>query len=610
MENDDEFYDELQEFFLIETHERLEKIEQSFLDLEHNLDNSETNKIINTIFGFCHDVKGSSKSIGFHALSHLAHHLETILVSIKNKEIPLSEEIASLLLSSNDRIKDNLRQLTQDKKAEINNDDFIGQLNAYIQKSESVELSEAHDKEDKCQNEDETITETVDVLDEERPLGEILVDDHKVSPEDIERAAKYQQSKIGEILVDQGKIDSQILNDSLSKQKKSSQKSDEYIRISLSKIDEMVNYFGEQVILQSTLEYAKDNIDTNKDLMIKTITQLSKITHDLQQTAISLRMVSIKTLFSKLERVSRDCSKETGKQIVFHKSGEECELDKNILEGITDPLIHMIRNAVDHGIESSDDRMKQDKTPEGNIWLRAYPRSGYFYIEIQDDGQGLNKEKILQSALESKLIKDTNISDSAAWELIFRTGLSTRNEATELSGRGIGMNIVKNAIEKLKGTCTIESLAGKGTLFTIRLPQTLAIFNGMIIMVNGFRYIIANSDVIEVIPYVPSAIRRINENAVLDVKGDVIELIDLCQFLKVNSDEKDPEHLDPTILIVTHKNMKYGFKIDGIIAQQRIVYKAVGTEIKKVKGITGGTILGDGRVALILSPGELLANLH
>lgn len=593
MNDDDAFYAEIREFFLIETKDLLESTESCFLDLEKDPKNED---IVQSIFRLVHNIKGSAKSVGLNSLSEFAHHLENILVKIRNKEMEVSSDIASILLESNDRIKANIEALQEDVNTVLDNSDMI-------EKIEAILLGE---------NSSVVIEETEKVIEKNiinENLGTILIQENKVSAEDVAKAAKYQESKIGEILVDQGKLSEESLQDALSRQKKVPVKSEEYIRISLNKIDEMVNYFGEQVILQSTLEYAKDDVTQNQDLIQKTVSQLSKITYDLQQTAISLRMVSIKTLFSKLERIVRDSSKSLNKQIEFHKNGEDCELDKNILESIIDPLTHMVRNSVDHGIESCDERVMSGKEEVGNVWLNAYPRGGYFYIEIKDDGQGLDKEKILKKALEKGIIKDASISDSEIYDLIFRSGFSTKETATELSGRGVGMDVVRSSVEKLKGNCYIDSTPGEGSSFTIRLPQTLAIFNGMIIKVNGFQYVVANSDVVEVVPYDHKKSRKISSGAVIDIKGEVVEIIDLNSFLKVRSDVDCDEILEPSLLIVNYKNKKYGLTVDRLVAQQRVVHKPVGVEVREVKGITGGTILGDGKVSLILSPSELLAHI-
>ena len=450
---------------------------------------------------------------------------------------------------------------------------------------------------------------------EYKDIGTLLVENSDVSTEDVAQAVKLQNSKLGEILVEQGKVSSKDLDSALQKQKelpkKSGKKKEEYIRISLDKIDEMVNYFGEQVILQSTLEYAKEDLEANADLIRRTISQLSKITYDLQQTAISLRMVSIKTLFSKLERIVRDGSKSLGKEIEFVKYGDDCELDKNIMESIIDPLTHMVRNSVDHGIELPDDRAMSEKPRQGKVEMKAYPRGGFFYIEINDDGKGLDRDKIIEKAIAKKLIPvNHGLPDSEIYNLIFMSGFSTKENATELSGRGVGMDVVKTAIESLKGTCTIHSTPGQGTSFVIRLPQSLAIFNGMIVRINQNRYVLPNSDVLEIIPYIESQSRLLENRRIMDFKGEVIQLIDMVSTFKVMKNENIlSENEEPTVLVVAHNQKKYGLVVNELFSQQRVVHKNIGVEVKKVKGISGGTILGDGKVALIIAPGELIANI-
>ncbi len=590
MSSDEEFYAEIREFFLLEASDLLESTESCFLDLEKNPHDKE---IIQSIFRLVHNIKGSAKSVGLNSLAEFAHQVENVLAKIRADELPLNDDVISLLLKANDRIRENVEALKEDSNNQLDNSDLTAEIEALLSgkvKSSSVSPpSKAPEK----------------------SLGEILVEDAGVALEDVEKAVKYQESKIGEILVDQGKVSPEKLEESVNKQiKVNRKKPEEYIRIALSKIDEMVNYFGEQVILQSTLEYAKEDLVKNRELIQKTITQLSKITYDLQQTTISLRMVSVKTLFAKLERAVRDSAKMVGKEVVFHKSGEEFELDKNILESIIDPLTHMVRNAVDHGLESPDERERVGKDRVGNVWLNIYPRGGYFYIEVKDDGKGLDREKILQKALDKGIISHPNLSDQEIYNLIFRSGFSTKEKTTELSGRGVGMDVVKTSIEALKGTCYIDSTPGAGSCFTIRLPQTLAIFNGIVFEVGGHNYVVANSDVIEIVPYVEELVRYVEGGAITDVKGEVIEVVDLEKILRAPKEKKCEEFKEPSMLIVNYKGKKYGLKVDRLVMQQRIVHKPVGYEVKKVQGVTGGTILGDGQVALILSPSEVLSVVH
>jgi two-component system, chemotaxis family, sensor kinase CheA len=492
------------------------------------------------------------------------------------------------------------------------NEDLLKELESEIKEEKNKSLKNNEEKDEEIFNNSNTDTY--------EDLGTILIKEKIVSPDDVEKAAEMQQRKIGEILVAEGKAKQSDIETALDKQaslKAKTKKPEEYIRINLNKIDNLLDYFGEQLILQSTLEFAKNNVVENEDLILKTITQLNKITYDLQQNAISLRMLSVKNVFGKMERIVRDTSRNLNKKIEFIVSGENHELDKTIVDSIVDPLTHMVRNAVDHGIEAtSEERIKAGKPEYGRVWLNAYHKGGFFNIEIKDDGKGLDKNRILEKAIKNGLIKPNhNLKDEEIYNLIFESGFSTKEKATEVSGRGVGMDVVKHSVNKLKGTCSLSSNPGKGSTFLIKLPLTLAIFNGMIIEENSEVFIFPNSDIEEAIVVKKDQIRELNNHEkIFKFNDEVISAVKLSSIMPIGLKNrfKKPQENDNTAktnysaLITSHKGRRYAILVDELMSQQRIVLKNLGKEIENLPGVAGGTILGNGKVALILETSGLL----
>lgn len=585
----DPFLVELQTAFLGEATELLEQTEEKFIALEKDPENKE---ILNAIFRFAHNLKGTGRAVGLDDLANFAHRFENLLVKLKNGEKIATPEIIDLLLKCNDRFKSIIQTLKMDLSAKLNNDDLIKLVDEAIAGKQEAPIVEVED------------------------IGTILKREAGISQTDIDQAVKLQNSKLGEILVEQGKVSLEVVSEALKEQQKQKEalgvKSDDFIKVPLSKIDNLLNNFGEQVILQSTLDHAKMDLSHHHDIAVKTIGQLNKITYDLQRTAISLRMVSIKNIYTKMERIVRDTSKSLGKKIEFIKMGEETEIDKTIADAISDPLTHMIRNSVDHGIESAADRIKAGKSEVGHVTLHSHHKGGFLYIEIKDDGKGLDKEKIRAKGIKQGLIKEgENLSDKQLYDLIFVNGFSVKEVTTDLSGRGVGMDVVKQAVLKLKGSCEIDTKLNVGTTFIIKLPLTLAVFNGMITKVANEKYVIPNSDVEEIIKLLPEHQRKINpKEKIIELHNEVMPLIDLRDALKKSQIpvRGESKSLHQLLLVTRYNNRKIALVVDEILQQQRIVHKNLGTELENLSGISGGTILSDGRVSLILEIPEIINN--
>jgi two-component system chemotaxis sensor kinase CheA len=371
------------------------------------------------------------------------------------------------------------------------------------------------------------------------------------------------------------------------------------IKVDIDKLDGLVNAVGELVIMQAMVRSNPKLAALSDPKLTKDIAQLSRITSELQKTAMSMRMVPIRQTFQKMIRLVRDLSKKTGKEVNLVMEGEETEIDRNMVDSIYDPLVHMMRNSVDHGVQPPVEREKLGKPRSGTVNLRAYQKGGYMVIEIEDDGQGLNTEKIRRKAIERGLIHDTDkISGYDLNNLIFLPGFSTADTITDVSGRGVGMDVVKKAVEKLRGKVEAISEPGKGSLFVIRLPLTLAIIDGIIVRVGSERYIIPTTAIQESLKP-----RRESYNTVqgkgetLMVRGTILPIIRLYQLFQVTPTQTDP--CEAIVVVVEYEGRQRAIMVDELLGKQEVVIKNLGG-LNDIPGVAGGTILGDGRVGLIL----------
>lgn len=387
----DPFIKEIQEAFLIESEEMLQKSEGFFLELEKPGDHSD---IFDNLKRLAHNFKGSGKAVGFDALAFFSHQFENLLIALSKEEISLNELSIQLLLECNDRLKSDITNLKNNPEIILNHDDLVAQINLMI--------SNPIDNPSEIQNREESITKNT----------------------------------------------SSVKDPICSSQKST----DDFIRIPMKRIDELLDVFGEQVIYLSALDHYKDNFELHKENLIKTIFHLKKLAFDIQQSTLALRMINLKTLFAKLERAIRDSAKIAGKKIECIIIGSEQELDKVIVDRLSDSLIHMVRNSVDHGIETPEERKKKGKNEIGKITLIAKREGGAFVIEIKDDGQGLDPVRIRMKGIENGLLQKNDCrEEKELFELIFENGFSTKEVVSELSGRGVGMNVVKEMILSLKG---------------------------------------------------------------------------------------------------------------------------------------------------------------
>ncbi|MBL7672041.1 MAG: chemotaxis protein CheA [Bdellovibrionaceae bacterium] len=508
------------------------------------------NETWNGLFRIAHNIKGSAAAVGFTSLSQFAHQIENLLVKLRSNEIVFTERVGDCLLRCFDHLKDFLFLLKQDPAGSSDTACFLREIDS---------IMSGHD--------------------EPASSGEGNPNQNRVSAGasvPVGSASTQDQAVL-------------------------TRHSDDTIKVGFKKIDDLLDNLGEQIILQNTLDQAKIDYIGSQELVLKTISQLGKLNYDIQQFAMRLRTINLRQLFAKLQRAVRDSSHATHKQVNLILEGEDQELDKSIVDAITDPLIHMVGNAVDHGLETPEERVAASKNPCGKITVRAQNRGSFFYIEVIDEGKGLDPAKILQKAIEKGFTtKDSNLKENEILELIFRNGFSTKEAVSDLSGRGVGMDVVKSAIENLKGTCQIASKLGMGTSFTLKLPLTLAVFNGAVVRICGASYIIPNSDIRDIVRYNDKHVRVLNkEESLIQIRDEVLPLIHLNQ--RLNLGRREIKNTNRGVIFVCPINGKFfAFSVDELITQQRVVYKPLSVEMRIVEGAVGATILGNGAVALIL----------
>ncbi|HOA07869.1 MAG TPA: chemotaxis protein CheA [Spirochaetota bacterium] len=460
-------------------------------------------------------------------------------------------------------------------------------------------------------------SEYVENLDEkrgEKKLGDILVNKGIVTERELEDVLNEQQKenkKIGEIIVEKGFATPKDLNTALGIQDDIKKKIESNtVRVDTMKLDNLMNLLGEIVIGQASLNRISEALDEEQGYRLKNaLYGLDRITREFQEQIMSIRMIPIGPTFDQFKRFVRDMSKQIGKDIRLDINGKDTELDKTVIERISDPLKHMIRNSIDHGIETSEERMNCGKDSQSVISLNAYHQEGSVFIEIKDDGRGLNYEKIRAKAIAKNIIsKDDEVSEEKLKSFIFLPAFSTSDSVSDLSGRGVGMDVVKSNIDALRGTIEIDSIKGKGTTVRIKLPLTLAIIDGMLFRVGNSTYIVPLLSIVESIQPKKDDVKTIKgKGEVVLVRGEYVSLIRLYDFFSTSADHTNP--WESLLIIVETNGERLALMIDDLIGQQQIVIKSLDSYITQSSAISGATILGDGSVALIIDIHGLMSGL-
>ncbi|HLP18085.1 MAG TPA: chemotaxis protein CheA [Bacteroidota bacterium] len=600
---------EILDSFLIETKEILDKLDQDLLQMEQS---SEDKELINTVFRAFHTVKGTSGFLGFDQMMEITHKCEDVLNKIRKGELAVTSEMMDVIFESFDIMKELIARLDHGSMEPVEMDETLAKL---------LEISEGHAAEPAAaapapsKQTDELppeIQAQIDALmrgENVEPASEAGDDDAPVQVEDA-RAATDERGPVQR-------------EQAAGKQKtavaRATEKSaDNTIRVDVQRLDNLMNLVGELVLgrnrlSQITNQYAQEHEGTlvAKDLS-ETNSQIDFITTELQTAIMKTRMVPIGKVFNKFPRVVRDLAKETEKQIDLVIIGEETELDKSIIDEINDPLVHLVRNAADHGVERPEKRAAKGKPAKGTITLKAENEGNTIVVSIRDDGNGMDPEILKAKAIEKGLITDAEAKEMTkhdALNLIFAPGFSTAAKVTNVSGRGVGMDVVKTNVQKLKGVIEIESELGTGSIFTIKLPLTLAIIQGLLVTVRDNTFAVPLTSVLEVVRIRKNEIYTVGGNEVIRLRDKVLPLARLDHLLVVNGETiDDREWMYVVVIALAEKNL--GLVVDSLLGQKEVVIKSLGEYFSNSRGIAGSTILGDGRVIMIVDVSELFNLAH
>ena len=441
--------------------------------------------------------------------------------------------------------------------------------------------------------------EGVDIRYADKMLGEILEEEGYVTESDLKKIVESQK-RMGEILVESSNVDTSVVNRVLKSQQKSRDfQISQTIRVDAHKLDRLVNLVGELVIgIARVNQIVTENHYKNRELNDAS-EHLERISRYIQEQVMKARMIPIEGTFRNFQRVVRDATGELNKRIKLFLSGSETELDKTLIEQIDAPLKHLIRNAIDHGVGSPEERLSAGKPVEGSIWLRAYQQEGKIIIEVEDDGKGIDKKQVIKKAAEKGLYKGGELTDKEVYGFLFMPGFTTASHVTELSGRGVGLDVVRKNIENLRGSIDVFSEKGKGTLFRIKLPLTLAIIEGMQVSVGKEIVTVPLFSIIEAVRPESNIVKTIEgKGELVEFRGSFIPLIRLYEIFNFPTEITDP--LNGFILILDGHNRKLALMVDDVIGQQQVVIKSLEKNYRQIPGISGATVLGNGKISLIL----------
>lgn len=584
---------ELLREFLNESAEHLQNIEQGVLVLEDNPTDADT---LNSIFRAFHTFKGGSGILNLTVIQTLAHQLESLLEEARSGRLAITSPVIELVLEGGDTLK----KFTEEIEARFSGGKppgailvptlhLLARIRAILEgKPEPAAAttpvptsfsSDAHLEAETAQ---------------EISAASLLARNDAALP--APGVAAPAPVRAGASAVPVNPVDARPVKAGAAAA----------VKVDTNKLDSLVDLVGELVIAQSLVVQNPALVEVANEQLTRSLAQLSRITRELQRTAMSLRMMPIRATFQKMNRLVRDTAAKMGKDIEFILEGEETELDRTIVEEIGDPLVHMIRNAIDHGIEMPAVRAKRGKPAQGTIWLRAFYQGGNIVIEIKDNGNGLDPQRLLKKAIEKGIVRpDANPSESEIFGFIFAAGFSTAEAVTDLSGRGVGMDVVRRNIEKLRGKVEIQSTLGAGSTFSIYLPLTLAIIDGLILSVGGQRYILPTLSVCESFRPTAGMISTIHgRGEMLSVRGRLCPILRLHDYFNVKPVSDDPTQCI-AVVVEAGKDSRC-LLVDQLLGKQEVVIKSLGETFKRNPMLAGAAILGDGRVGLILDPDALV----
>ncbi|WP_120874169.1 chemotaxis histidine kinase/response regulator CheAY2 [Helicobacter pylori] len=647
---------EIMEDFLIEAFEMNEQLDQDLVELEHSPEDLD---LLNRIFRVAHTIKGSSSFLNLNILTHLTHNMEDVLNRARKGEIKITPDIMDVVLRSIDLMK-TLLVTIRDTGSDTNNgkeneiEEAVKQLQAIT--SQNLEgakegTKEAPKKENEKEAKEEAKKENIKENQENKaksPTAENPASDNpladepdldyaNMSAEEVEaeierllnkrqeadkerRAQKKQEAKPKQEVTPTKETPKAPKTETKAKAKADTEENkapsigvEQTVRVDVRRLDHLMNLIGELVLGKNRLiriySDVEERYDGEKFLeeLNQVVSSISAVTTDLQLAVMKTRMQPVGKVFNKFPRMVRDLSRELGKSIELIIEGEETELDKSIVEEIGDPLIHIIRNSCDHGIEPLEERRRLNKPETGKVQLSAYNEGNHIVIKISDDGKGLDPVMLKEKAIEKGVISERDaegMSDREAFNLIFKPGFSTAKVVSNVSGRGVGMDVVKTNIEKLNGIIEIDSEVGVGTTQKLKIPLTLAIIQALLVGVQEEYYAIPLSSVLETVRISQDEIYTVDGKSVLRLRDEVLSLVRLSDIFKVDAILES--NSDVYVVIIGLADQKIGVIVDYLIGQEEVVIKSLGYYLKNTRGIAGATVRGDGKITLIVDVGAMM----
>lgn len=631
---------EIMEDFLIEAFEMIEQLDQDLVELETRPEDLD---LLNRIFRVAHTIKGSGSFLNFSVLTHLTHHMEDVLNKARHGELTITPDIMDIVLASIDFMKkllNAIRDTGTDANTGLDSD-----IAVVVEKLDAISKGESLSTQTPVV--ESPAADTIPI--EEEPE----LDYANMSPEEIEQEIdrllskrqeedkRKRQQKKAEGKSEEIQAPAEIKeNDPVTPEPETATATpvastpakpvattktppktttpsqdtkapatavEQTIRVDVKRLDSLMNLIGELVLGKNRLIKIYNDVEERYEgekfleELNQVVASVSMVTTDIQLAVMKTRMLPIGRVFNKFPRMVRDLSREVGKNIELIISGEETELDKSIVEEIGDPLVHLIRNACDHGIETKEERVAAGKSEQGTVELKAYNEGNHIVVEIKDDGKGMDPEALKVKAIEKGLISEKEadtMSDKEAYSLIFKAGFSTAKVVTNISGRGVGMDVVKTNIEKLNGIIDVESAFGEGTTLKLKIPLTLAIIQSLLVGVQEEYYAIPLASVIETVRISQDEIYTVENKSVLRLRNEVLPLVRLADIFGVNAVLDNSEQA--YVVVIGLAENKIGVIVDFLIGQEEVVIKSLGSYLKGTEGIAGATIRGDGRVTLIV----------
>jgi two-component system chemotaxis sensor kinase CheA len=600
------------EDFLIEAFELVDQIDQDLVELENNPEDLE---LLNRIFRVAHTVKGSSSFLNFDILTRLTHHMEDVLNKARREELTITPEIMDVILESVDMMKallEGIKESGTDTECGIEIDAICDKFDAISQGKSPAEIAaEAKEETEEAKTEEaskepEPEPDYSNMTDEEVEAEIARLLEEKQKEKEAKKAKKEAEEKRKKEKAEAAKKVEMTKSDTTVAKKPVGSTPEQTIRVEVKRLDHLMNLIGELVLGKNRLLKIYDDVEERYEgekfleELNQVVSAVSLVTTDLQIAVMKTRMLPVSKVFNKFPRLVRDLSRELNKEIELVTSGEDTELDKSIVEEIGDPLVHMIRNSCDHGIETPEERVAKGKPPKGTVKLKAYNEGNQIVIAIEDDGAGMDPEFLKKKAIEKGVITEREaqqLSDKEAYALIFRPGFSTAAKVTGVSGRGVGMDVVKTNIEKLNGIIDIDSEQGKGSVFKLKIPLTLAIMQSLLVSVQEEFFAIPLASVLETVRISIDEIYTIEGKNVLRLRNEILSLVRLSDMFGVEQVLEGGEHV--YVVIIGLAETKLGIIVDGLVGQEEIVIKSMGDYLQGIDGIAGATIRGDGGVTLI-----------